>query len=430
VETQLWLILLALIGSAFFSGAETALISVNKIKLQSWQEKGGRMRWLSRNYLEQPGDLLSTLLVGNNIAYIVTTVLISDLVFRQESLAIIITALVIPAVVTPPVLLFGEIIPKAICREHAGRLLPLLAFPLWLSYYLMLPVARLTLKMSILVLSLFGIKKTERVQIFTRNNVKRVLDEIELEGALEEEEREYISGVFDFGGTIVREVMTPRTEIVAASSEAKIEEIAARMHESNYSRIPIYEESLDHIVGIVHVQDLLVKREIERPRLHPVIITPETKKCDNLLYEMRQKRCHLAVVLDEYGGTAGIVTLEDLMEELVGDIHDVHDSRRALIIVGRDMSVIVDGRTRFEELEDKIELPPTEYEVETIGGLLVSELGRIPEPGERFQLGAVMITVLEASPNRVERLRLKQIELPEKGGGAADGQIRPLDQKE
>ncbi|MFC1537640.1 transporter associated domain-containing protein, partial [Gemmatimonadota bacterium] len=175
---------------------------------------------------------------------------------------------------------------------------------------------------------------------------------------------------------------------------------------------------------------LLVAGQDETPRLHPVIISPETKKCDILLYEMRQKKCHLAVVLDEYGGTAGIVTLEDLMEELVGDIHDVHDSRGSLITVGRDLSITVDGRTRFEDLEDKIKLPSTEYEVETIGGLLVSELGRIPEAGEKFQLGLVVITILEASAKRVERLRLKQIELPEEDSGTGDGQIRSLNADE
>ncbi|MFC1614559.1 hemolysin family protein, partial [Gemmatimonadota bacterium] len=286
------------------------------------------------------------------------------------------------------------------------------------------------LKLSVLLLGLFGIKRPKKEQIFTRENVRRVFDEIELEGALEEEEREYISGVIDFSGTMVREVMTPRTEIIAASKESKIEQIAARMHESSYSRIPIFEESLDHIIGIVHVQDLLVAGQDETPRLHPVIISPETKKCDILLYEMRQKKCHLAVVLDEYGGTAGIVTLEDLMEELVGDIHDVHDSRGSLITVGRDLSITVDGRTRFEDLEDKIKLPSTEYEVETIGGLLVSELGRIPEAGEKFQLGLVVITILEASAKRVERLRLKQIELPEEDSGTGDGQIRSLNADE
>ncbi len=430
METQLWLILLGLIGSAFFSGTETALISINKIKMQSWREKGGRISWLAGRYLKHPGDLVSTLLVGNNLSHIIATVMISDLVFQKMALSIVVTALVIPALVTPPILVFGEIIPKALCRKHANRLLPVLTPPLIFSYYLLIPVARSAFKLSLLLLGLFGIKRTEREQIFTRENVKRILNGIEFEGALEVEEREYISGVFNFSQTMVREVMTPRTEIVAASNTAKIEEIAARMYESNYSRIPVYEDSLDHITGIVHVQDLVVDKEIDSFKIHPVIITPETKKCDVLLYEMRHKRCHLAVVLDEYGGTAGIVTLEDLMEELVGDIHDVHDSRGALITVGRDLSIIVDGRTRFEELEDKIKLPSANFEVETVGGLLVSELGRIPEVGERFQLGAIMITVLEASPNRVERLRLKQIDLPGEDGGTGDVQIRPLDEKE
>ncbi|HUU29234.1 MAG TPA: hemolysin family protein, partial [archaeon] len=277
-----------------------------------------------------------------------------------------------------------------------------------------------------LLLRLLGVKKSERENIFTRKNIQRVLIENEHAGVLDADERDYISGVFDFSENTVREVMTPRTEIVAIQKGSTMDEIAAQVTESNYSRIPIYEESLDHIIGIVHIMDLLIHPNNEEPIIHPVIFTPETRKCDNLFSEMRQKKCHLAVVLDEYGGTAGIVSLEDLLEELVGDIHDVHDAKGSLVKIGLDRSIIVDGKTRLEELEGKIDLPATDYEVETIAGLLVSELGRIPEAGERFQLGSLRITVLEATSKRVERLRLKQMEPLKEDGDLDGGEIQTI----
>ncbi|HLA40337.1 MAG TPA: hemolysin family protein, partial [Candidatus Glassbacteria bacterium] len=377
-----------------------------------------------------PGDLLSSLLVGNNLVNVLATVLITDLIFQlfpnRQELSILVSILAIPAIATPPILLFGEIIPKSIAREHAGRWVPLLTTPLLLSHYILFPVAKIANTFSDLVLRLYGVRRQVREDIFTRKNIQRVLIDSEKSGVLDEEERTYISGVFDFSENPVREVMTPRTEIVAVARGTSREEIAARMSQSNYSRIPIYEDTLDHIIGIVHVVDLLGKAGDGEPKLHPVIFSPETRKCDSLFYEMRQKKCHLAVVLDEYGGTAGIVSLEDLLEELVGDIHDVHDHRGSLIKIGRDNSIFVDGRTRFEELEDKIELPNKDYGVETIGGLLVAELGRFPEAGERFQLGNLHITVLEASPKRVEKLQIRQIEIDQKSEQKPDLGIRSL----
>jgi len=428
VEAEQWLLLLTLLGSAFFSGTETALISINKIRLQSRMDKGGAMAWLARRFSGTPGDILSTLLVGNNVVHILATVLISDMVFEffpQDSAhPLLVSVLLIPAIVTPPVLLFGEILPKSLARDHAAGLLPVLAAPLWLFYYLLLPVNRVVHRAARVLLGLFGVKDPGQEQLFTRKNIQRVLMESEREGVLHKEESSYISGVFDFSETMVREIMTPRTDLVAIRHESSLREVAEKMSESYFSRIPVYEGTLDHIIGMVHVVDLVRSETIEAPVIHPVIFTPETRKCDSLLYEMRQKKIHLAVVLDEYGGTAGIVTLEDLLEELVGDIRDVHDKRGSLVTVGRDLSLIVSGSTRFEELEGQIELPETDHEVETVAGLLMAELGRIPEVGEKFQLGKVRITVLEASPKRVERLQLKQMD--DSGHSAApdgDGRV-------
>ena len=434
MDNQIWFILLALAGSAFFSATETALISINKIRLQSWLEKDGRMAWLARRFINKPGDIISSLLVGNNLVNIIATVLISDMVFmlfpQGEESSLIVSALVIPAIATPPILLFGEIIPKTVAREHASRLLPLLITPLSIVYYLLLPVARVAHFIAGLLLRAMGVEKPRRELLFTRKNIQRVLMQGEHEGVLDKEERSYISGVFDFSETMVREVMTPRTDLVAIRREATVRETAEKMTESYFSRIPVYEGTLDHIIGMVHVVDLVRQEESRTPVIHPVIFTPETRKCDSLLFEMRQKRIHLAVVLDEYGGTAGIVTLEDLLEELVGDIRDVHDRNSNLVTVGRDLSLIVGGGTRFEELEGKIEIPHTEHEVETVAGLLVAELGRIPEVGEKFQLGSVRITVLEATAKRVERLQLKQVNVPQTGENDGREQIRRIEDKE
>ena len=435
IDIQIWLILLALLGSAFFSGTETAIISVNKVKLQSWLEKEGRLARLVDKFLNRPGDILSTLLIGNNLMNVIATVLIADLILglfpSRQPLSILVTALVIPAIVIPPTLFFGEVIPKTVAREYAGKLLPLLTTPLLVSHYLLIPVAKVTDLISYQLLRLVGVKKQERERIFTRKNIQRVLIESEHTGVLDEGERSYISGVFNFSESSVREVMTPRTEIVAVEKGSSIDEIAGKMNQSNFSRIPVYEESLDHITGIVHVVDLLGggKKE-EELLIHPVIFTPETRKCDSLFYEMRHKRCHLAVVLDEYGGTAGIATLENLLEELVGDIHDVHDTDGTLLRMARDNSFIVDGRTRLDEIAEKIDLPEKSLEVETIGGLLVSHLGRIPEAGERFQMGSLRITVLEATLKRVESLRLRQMDRRGIDRDQEGGEIQTIGEQE
>lgn len=429
----IWYILLALLGSAFFSGSETALISVNKVKLQSWLEGDNRLARLAGKYIDRPSDILSSLLVGNNLMNVLATVLIADLVFmifpRHRELSILVSALVIPAVTTPPTLFFGEIVPKSLAREHSGRIIRLVTTPLLLSHYLLSPVAWTAHKISSTLLRLLGVREQLREQIFTRKNIQRMLIDSERSGVLEEEERNYISGVFNFTETTVREVMTPRTEIIAVPLGTPTEEIADRMSQSSYSRIPIYDGTLDHITGIVHVVDLLAGAEDGDPPLHPVIFSPETRKADSLFYEMRQKKCHLAVVLDEHGGTAGIVTLEDLLEELVGDIHDVHDSKGSVVKIGRDNSIFVDGRMRLDELEDRIVLPEPGHGVETIGGLLIAELGRIPEPGERFLFGNMRITVLEATPKRVERLRIKLLE-GNGDGYVGGGGIQPIGQDE
>ncbi len=410
----IWLLVLVLLFSAFFSGSETALISVNKVKLQSWLEEDSRLGRLAARYTGNPSSILSSLLVGNNLMNVIATVLIAKAILQampqHRQLSILISALVIPALTTPPILFFGEIIPKSIAREHAGRVIRLLSTPLLVSHFLLKPIAWTAHRISTSMLRMLGVRNQSREQIFTRKNIQRVLIDSERSGMLDEEERNYISGVFNFSETAVREVMTPRTEIAAVAKDTPIAKIATVMSQTSYSRIPIFDQTLDHITGIIHVVDLLGGEQAGKPVVHPVIFSPETRKADSLFYEMRQARCHLAVVLDEYGGTAGIVTLEDLLEELVGDIHDVHDNEGSLVKIGQDNSIFVEGRTRFEELEGKINLPEITHAVETIGGLLIAELGRIPETGERFQLGNLRITVLEASPKRVERLWIREIE--------------------
>ena len=407
IRTEIIIAVLTIFGSAFFSGTETALISANKIKLQLWRDRKNLAGWLSRKFTESPSEVISILLVGNNIMNICTTVLVTDIIFRFADYGAAWSAVLVTLITTPPVLLFGEIVPKNLGREHANSLIRPVSYPLYVFYFLLTPIAKVTQKISIGILKLMKVKYQHKEQIFTRANIQRVIADIQKEGVLESDEKDYIAGVFEFGETIVREVMTPRTEIVALANTALREEIARKMFESGFSRIPMYDDSLDHIIGTVHVKDVVIDRESDRPKIHPVIFTPETKKCDKLLLEMRQKRCHFAVVLDEYGGTSGIVTLEDLMEQMVGDISDVHDVDGMFIRVGRDRSIIVDGRTRLEDLEDKIELPESDYEVETIGGLLVSALGRIPETGEKFAYGKVKINVLESTPKRVKLLQLR-----------------------
>ena len=239
-----------------------------------------------------------------------------------------------------------------------------------------------------------------------REDIEELLREGELEGMSEPEELEFISGLVQFGERLVGQVMTPRTEIFALDVATPPRELALSIAAAGYSRVPVYRETLDEIVGMVHVFDVLDAGGDRMPIIRPVKIAPESKPCREMLLEMLREQQHLAVVLDEFGGTAGIVTLEDLLEEIVGDIRDEHDEPAAPETRRPSRASLVDGAAELRELAKRFNVALDEEqlgETQTLNGALMRALGRIPSIGERFQLGALEITVVEVEPTRVKR---------------------------
>jgi putative hemolysin len=250
---------------------------------------------------------------------------------------------------------------------------------------------------------------------FSPEDIKQLLTIGELGGEVEAGEREMISGVIEFAETAVSEIMVPRTELVALPADAGMEEAIHTFLDSGHSRVPVFEENADNIIGILYIKDLLITLKTVRDAgeplpairdlLRPAYFVPESKKSDELMREMQRKRVHLAIVVDEYGGTAGLITIEDILEEIVGDIIDEYDKERLDIVTQPDGSTIVSGRTSLDHVHETLDMPMPETEAETISGLVTEYLGHIPEVGDQVVINGVAFTVLETKHNRAERLR-------------------------
>lgn len=254
-----------------------------------------------------------------------------------------------------------------------------------------------------------------RRRALTERELQEIIEESEQEGLIKEEEGEMLHSIFEFGETIVREVMVPRTGMVCCSIDASLEAILDAVITSGHSRIPVYEGSTDRIVGVIYAKDLLKywgrpAEQIEIPRLmRTPYFVPETKNVENLLKEFRTKRVHMAIAIDEYGGTSGLITIEDLIEEIIGDIQDEYDLEEEWLEVEEDGSVLVDGRLNIEELEEHFDLEIPRDKFDTVGGYLSNLLGHVPKAGEEIRDGELIMTVLESDPRKINKVRVRRV---------------------
>lgn len=292
-----------------------------------------------------------------------------------------------------------------------ARLLILVRFIDILLWPLAAPTANLLRRLQQGVLE----PESERDEDDQEEEIEAFIEVGEQEGLLEEGERQLIRGVFDFGDRVVREVMTPRTDIVAVSQDATLGELRDLVVREKHSRIPVYRESIDHIVGILFVRDLLailgrVSDETAITSLvNPAIFVPETKRIAELLRELQRRRSHLVMIVDEYGGTAGLVTIEDLVEEIVGEIQDEHETEERSIVLQADGSLQVTGAADIEDVAEALGAVLEDEEFETVGGFILSVLGHVPQVGERFVHGGLEVEVLEADRRRVHRARIRRL---------------------
>jgi len=402
----LWVAVLCLLTTMFFSAAEMAFIAANRLRIRHLAEEGHAEAAAYLEAFRQPGRTLSTAMIGVTISHIVAS---SAATFALLPTLGGMAPLVVTAALTPIMLIFGEIIPKAVAREWATALILRVYRLLTWSSMVLAPFVAISNGVVAGLLRLVGASQPGTRHFVSREELKALLSMEPGEADVTTQGGEMVDKCFDLGETTVREVMGPLVDVVMLPAMASPRDAVNLIRERGFSRIPIYRQRESNIVGVVAAMDIL-RRGAEAHRLdelmRPPYYVPETKRIDDLLREMQRGRMHLAIVVDEYGGSTGIVTLEDIVEEIVGEIQDEHDRAPASVDRLPDGTYWVAGRANIDELNEAMgwTLPKQDYE--TVAGLVLATLGRIPRVGEELQVPGYTITVLEAGPRHVAAVKI------------------------
>ena len=432
--------------NAFFAASEIAIVSVRKTRIkQLAEDERNRGALAILRLTESPGRFLATIQVGVTFAgffasalgAISAVALLADVLSRVPvgfiaHAASPIALILVTSAISFVTLILGELVPKNLAIQYAEQISLFVARPIEWIARLSAPIIFILTGTTNLILAILRSEHRAQLPSITEDEIRSMVEAAEEEGVVEPSEGEMIQGIFDFGETRVREIMVPRVDISAIEKTATIEEARKVFLEEGYSRIPVYEESLDNIVGILYVKDMIKFLEVKKPAtpvteiMRPAIFVPESKNIGDLLKELRQSRSHMAIVVDEYGGTAGLVTLEDLIEEIVGEIHDEYDMREeAEIEILSETEAIADARISLDTLNQSMSLDLQAENVDTLGGVIYSQLGRIPTEGEKVVLPDVTLEVLSLEGQRIRKVRVlrQQAEpeenLPVKQNGAS-----------
>jgi len=416
-----FLIALTLLLSAFFSGSEIAFVTVNRLRVEVLARRGGVVGPIVQRFLKEPGTLLTTTLVGNNLALVIYSTLLA--IYLKEPLASlfgetmglapaavdVLTLAVQTVVGSAVVLVIGEIIPKSLLREVATRAVFALALPLRITYFLLLPLIKVAGWTAALLIRFVRVDADTFSQ-FMRRDFELMIEESKKSGELDldEDESELLSNVFAMGSIRVKESMVPRTDIEAVEVSTPIAQVRDAFVNTGHSKLPVYRDNIDHIVGIAFAYDLFEHPESLEAMMREVRFVPETKLSKDLLREFLAANASIAVVIDEYGGTAGLVTTEDLLEELFGDIQDEFDTEPHVLRRIDDHTIVVSGRVDIDELEEKVGWVLPEGDYETVAGYLLDRLGTIPAVRDEVEVDGIRFTILQASANRIELVRARR----------------------
>ncbi|NLN15338.1 MAG: HlyC/CorC family transporter [Tissierellia bacterium] len=408
----LWKVIVLIIClalSATFSASETALMSLSKLRVQQMLEKKVKGAERVDKLLSDPSKLLSAILIGNNVVNIGASSLATSIaidVFGNTGVGIA------TGVMTLLVLIFGEITPKTLAAQHSEKISLKISAFVQIVTYLVTPISFILTKVTNLLVRILGGEVDESQPSITQEELKTLVSVSHKEGVLEGEERDMIYNVFDFGDSQVHDVMVSRTEMIAIDVEMDYEEILEVINQEQYSRIPVYEDTIDNIIGILNVKDLVLlqinkKAEFKlRDYIRQPYFTYEFKSTKELFEEMRAERIHMAIVLDEYGGVEGLVTIEDLIEEIVGDIEDEYDKEIQQIEVIEDDEYLVNGNVRLDDLNDLIGTHIESEDFDTIAGFVIGLVDKIPELGEEVEFENIRFTIESIDRNRIEKIRI------------------------
>ncbi len=402
----LWVILATLLVTAFLSAAEMAFLGANRIRLRHLAEGGHRVAGRYLEAFSSPERVLAAAKMGVPAAHIVAASVATWALLPYFGAA---AALVVTLGLTPIMLILGEVIPKAMAQQWATGLILRLFRPLIWSARVLGPLTWAASKIVEGVLTLAGRRREPIRHFVSREELKLVLQMEPEEADVTTQEAEMIDKIFSLGETTVREVMVPLVDVAALPESATTDEAIALIRTRGFSRIPVFRDRVLNMVGVVTAMDLLRRgatTRLVKDLMRPATYVPETKRVDNLLREMQKSRIQQAVVVDEYGGAGGIVTLEDILEEIVGEIQDEHDRPPATIERLPDGAYRVAGRVGIQEINEALEwdLPAGEYE--TVAGMALATLHRMPRMGEEFKVGRYHVTVLDADERRVVAVKI------------------------
>jgi putative hemolysin len=420
-------IVILLLGNGFFSGSEIAVISARRSRIDSLAEGGSRAAGRLKELQDNMEQFLATVQIGVTVCGTLAGVLGGILAERHIEPALAQSALprfLPPALVASALvglaiiyveLVLGELVPKALALRYTETIALLVSSPFRFLARVSRWLVGFFAASTRLVLRAFGIRDAGPRTFTSEEEIKHMIREGGQQGVLDQTEMEMIRSVFEFTDTPVRKVMVPRPKVFALDADTPPGEVGTLIVESGFSRIPVYERSIDNVVGVVYVKDalrLLEKRQpvVIRKIVHPVQLVPETKKVGELLKELQKRRSHMAVVVDEHGSVAGLVTMEDVLEEIVGEIRDEYDWEERPVERMRDGSMVVEGTVPAAELREGYKVPlPESGEFETVAGFMLERLGCVPRGGEVVTVEGWRLTVVDVEGNRISKVKIEKV---------------------
>ena len=399
------------IGSAFFSGIEIGLISIDKHRLKHEAAKHKSKKQLY-DFVTNPDKVLGTTLIGTNIALIIVSSVFTAFIIKREIMSETLATLLLAGIL----LIFAEIIPKIIIRNSCNTSIPKMFFLIRFFAFLFHPLIWVLSKINNSFFKLFRIDKNSSTHLFTKDDLSYLLGEAEKDGHVKKDEHDLIEEVLDFRDLTVKNIMIPRTNIVGVKSDTPIKDVISLMKEVGFTRFPVYSVDVDHIDGMLIIHDLLEVEDLSLPAekfMRDAYFVPEIMKATTLLKKMQKNKTPIVVVVDEYGGTAGIISVEDLLEELVGEIEDEYDAQENDISKVDDTTFLVNGEVEIERLIEDYHIDLEEGDYETLAGMLIEKFERIPRYNEKLLINNYEFTIKQVTAKKIEKVMIKILPLQE-----------------
>ncbi len=409
---------LLVLFSAFFSGMEAALLSVSRIKLESMATKGSVIAKKILELKKNPEKFISPIVLGNNFVNILASVLatyFSVVLAEAKHVSPSVSLMWVTVALTVVIVIFGEMIPKSVAAYNPEKFSNTFFYLFFFFWIVLFPFAWVLSKVSKFFLVIFGVKENVKTVFENSEEFITMLHLGKEEGIIEKSEEKMIFSIFEFGDTLVREVMTPRVDMVTIPVNATIDQILNVVIESNHSRIPVYSGKIDNIIGILYIKDLFKIFKMHSQNrdkiklkdiLRPAYFVPETKRVDELFREMQKKKIQMAIVFDEYGGVSGLVTMEDLLEEIVGEIQDEYEvEEKTFQKIGENV-YLISGMMSIDDFNEQFEANLSDEEADTIGGIILEKLGRLPSPGEEIEIDGFKLIPIKVRNRRIVQIKV------------------------